>query len=680
MRRWSMPQALDTPAAKPFIEWVRERRESRQTMSSQSLHESRKKTDGEDIRMTQSDGGFGERSGSYNKYEREEIAPPVTDADVRPPTTEPLESTVTIIGARTKENRTSDVPPRSRVASWELPHAVNNQGKVVKAPSRNHREIHQHDQSTKERTDVIDGNYITNADRKRNPGLTGAKRSCIPMHFENAEQKRFAPSPKRTIWDRPSHGNRVASQDRVVVLKGEEEFEQPDLVPTTTEDTEETHSSKATNNGESNRLEVASFLLQYETMISQQEAEEAFTFQYILPLLDRLHSLGNEVKEFGEKACNTSFPNTRDAHHNDLWKRSFTYGHLKWALDFLEAGEQDTLQSESCMGQDKQLMLILRMLTQKHSVSMAEESAEEVSITWAEIVHCYRVCILGMLTLKHLPKPSAVRSRAKNRILAQLSLFEMPTRALLNETTVGNGDAFDGAFQGMQTCNEDRERNKETNFPRKNWVATAAICIAALTVAAGTGMIINPSKTLPWDKAVPLDSWKLQEPVMSPPALPFDSANLTDVAVPTIKSTFAPARGHLASIIPQRIPREFQELREAQIVLAFLSQSPDSAAEDNVTIDDTEQPSPQNRAHNWQSMPQKQQLAVSALFGATVGALGPSKMLVVIRFVSQALSLGNLGVVPASLVVVGAVAVAFNIFRGLKFVLDHFVFRKKRIA
>jgi hypothetical protein len=616
---------VDTRAAKPFIECVRELRESRQMMSSQSLHN----------------------------------VPTATSSS----------------GTRVAE--ANDKHPRSRVASWELPCVVKKEEKVKKDVPSSHRNrvLHEHLNDTTEKMNAKDRNYATDADRKRNLGVGGVKRTGISTLLENPEHKRFAPSPKRAPWDRPSNRNRP-SPDRVALSEDEEEFEQPDLMPTTTEDTEETAISIPATNKESNRQEVLSYLLQYETMIAQQEAEEVSTIQYILPLLDRLLFLGKEGHQFDEKTVDTSYPNTCDVRYNDLWKRSFTYRQLKLALEVLEAGGQDTLQSASCMGKDKQLMLILRVLTQKLAVSSAfEKSAEEVSITWAEIVHCYRVCVLGMLTLKQLPKQSAVRSRAKDRILAQLSLFEIPTTALLCETAEVNGDASDWVLQ-----TENVELNKNTNLVRKNILAIAVVCIAALCVATGAGMIVKPSKTLHGDKSVALASRKVHEYV----AVPFESANLTDIAVRSIKSTFSPARGNSASIIPPRKGhRDFQELAEAQILAdALLRQSSDSASKDTTTIHDVKQPSSTNRVvQNWQWMPQGHQLVASALFGATVGVLGPSQIVVVIRFVAQSLSLGSLGVIPASLVVVGAVAVAVNIVRGLKFVLDHyFVFRKKRMA
>jgi hypothetical protein len=70
-------------------------------------------------------------------------------------------------------------------------------------------------------------------------------------------------------------------------------------------------------------------MLLYETMISQQKDEEVSTIQYILQLLDRRNSLGQEEREYDQSEYNTRYTAVSDACYNDLWMRSFTYGHLK---------------------------------------------------------------------------------------------------------------------------------------------------------------------------------------------------------------------------------------------------------------------------------------------------------------------------------------------------------------
>ena len=198
-------------------------------------------------------------------------------------------------------------------------------------------------------------------------------------------------------------------------------------------------------------------------MVLQQEAEEVATLTYIRPLLDRLQSLGKQQSASGSQLTfDTNKSN--ESLYSDLCQRSITYGEINRALDLLE-GETPEKQF---ITQDKQLMMILKLLTHKHS-----EAADDVPITWAEIIHCYRMCILGMSTLKHMPKDQykAVRLRAKDRILSQLSLFELPSTKLLNEQTKFDSSDLD---MGDNTVAERWPKSKARHVR-----ATAVIAVFA---------------------------------------------------------------------------------------------------------------------------------------------------------------------------------------------------------
>mmetsp|Transcript_18285 Transcript_18285/g.41946 ORF Transcript_18285/g.41946 Transcript_18285/m.41946 type:complete len:342 (+) Transcript_18285:158-1183(+) len=51
------------------------------------------------------------------------------------------------------------------------------------------------------------------------------------------------------------------------------------------------------------------------------------------------------------------------------------------------------------------------------------KEVKQEKISWAEIVQCYRSCVLGMQTLEIIGHHGVIRKRAKERILATLSLY-----------------------------------------------------------------------------------------------------------------------------------------------------------------------------------------------------------------------------------------------------------------
>lgn len=144
------------------------------------------------------------------------------------------------------------------------------------------------------------------------------------------------------------------------------------------------------------------YLLRYETMVRQQEAEQLATLGHLRPLFDSVSE-----KSFRQPAEDI-----------DL-EQDISLRHLSAVLEHLE-----DVDTESYMQTDRQLVMVLETLTQK---------GEEGSITWAEFLQCYKTVISGMQTLQNVSAPK-LRARCKDRTLNMISLFQPPATKLLDES------------------------------------------------------------------------------------------------------------------------------------------------------------------------------------------------------------------------------------------------------
>jgi hypothetical protein len=153
------------------------------------------------------------------------------------------------------------------------------------------------------------------------------------------------------------------------------------------------------------------YLIRYETMVRQQEAEDMAVQAHLLPCIYRLMEL-----------TSSTAPSTQG--NTRLLQQSVSYAQLQQAWQKLPPTDPMTT--------DRQWMMLLRLLTQKGA-------AETESITWAELIQAYKICILGMIALQHLPKGSSERGRARDRSLALLSLFEAPSTHLFANNNEING-------------------------------------------------------------------------------------------------------------------------------------------------------------------------------------------------------------------------------------------------
>jgi hypothetical protein len=167
-----------------------------------------------------------------------------------------------------------------------------------------------------------------------------------------------------------------------------------------------------------------SYLICYERMMMKQEMEQISTVSHVQSLLGLLEDLLLE----GQLSNN-------NGGNNNLLKEVFPED-LKQAHDKIKhSNEYEIIKT------DKQFMMVLGILCEEKDYSSAAEGRTEEKqkrhggnriskrnnelrkISWAEIIQCYRICVVGMQTLEIIGSESTIRKRAKERTLAMLSLY-----------------------------------------------------------------------------------------------------------------------------------------------------------------------------------------------------------------------------------------------------------------
>lgn len=232
------------------------------------------------------------------------------------------------------------------------------------------------------------------------------------------------------------------------------------------------------------------YLLRYETMVRQQEAEQLATVAHLRPLFD----------DFS--------PNGYSRLEEDIdLEQEISLSQLKEVLQQLE--DDDT---ESYMQTDRQLVMTLRTLTQKNG---------EGSITWAEFLQCYKTVISGMQTLQSVSAPD-LRARCKDRTLNMISLFEPPATKLLDESV-------EISFEAKRQKSSDK---------RAMFALLGAIVGAAAAVVSTPYLVPTPQRSTVF--ATPLsrkDSKKSaasltdKSPIFSPSSTPNNAETRSTVSV-----------------------------------------------------------------------------------------------------------------------------------------------------
>lgn len=183
---------------------------------------------------------------------------------------------------------------------------------------------------------------------------------------------------------------------------------QPELVKSVTEDEDESQDDvMMREDQESIDRQAIAYLLRYETMVRQQEAEDMATLAHIRPILEHVQGISK-----------LGFSMPDHSRYPELLEQEVTYSQLRQIVDEIE-------RNPPPFSTDRQLMMVLRTLTRK-----APES-EDQCLTWAEFLQCYKAVVGGMQTLEHLSAQD-LRLRARDRTLSILSLFDPPSTSLLD--------------------------------------------------------------------------------------------------------------------------------------------------------------------------------------------------------------------------------------------------------
>ena len=212
-----------------------------------------------------------------------------------------------------------------------------------------------------------------------------------------------------------------------------ENDKQPRLVASVTEDDEDEagetyaphnhliHQVRSGSSTHKNRQALA-YLLRYETMVRQQEAQDMATLAHLRPCMERIQVLaGMKAIQSSEDHCSSDL----------LLQQQVSLGQLAKAYQIIQNSKK--LDTPEFMTTDRQLMMVLQVLTEN-----LQEQDESVQMSWAEFAQAYKLCVAGMETLQHLPfdGDSTSRNRARNRTLSMLTLFEAGATRLFDGTPV----------------------------------------------------------------------------------------------------------------------------------------------------------------------------------------------------------------------------------------------------
>jgi len=161
-----------------------------------------------------------------------------------------------------------------------------------------------------------------------------------------------------------------------------------------------------------NCFDKESFLIRYEDMMNEQEKEQTSTIshlQFFLELLIDLQLDGQdgfyEHKRFDENKDNCLL--------------------IEFSIEDLKQAQKKLQNSEKydIVKTDKQFLMVLDILCEgnDNSPEIFSSQKKQKQISWAEIVQCYRYCIVGMQTLEMIGSQNTIRKRTKERTLALLS-------------------------------------------------------------------------------------------------------------------------------------------------------------------------------------------------------------------------------------------------------------------
>ena len=126
-----------------------------------------------------------------------------------------------------------------------------------------------------------------------------------------------------------------------------------------------------------------SYLRRYETMMRQQDYENVATLLHLLPMLELLENLsqGHDTVIRNSDYVNDAMCLVKEFHYSDFMN-VLSVIEEENAYDFIKT--------------DRQWMMVLKMLTEN-----VPEGDKWIS--WAEIVQCYKICVISMHMIENIP-------------------------------------------------------------------------------------------------------------------------------------------------------------------------------------------------------------------------------------------------------------------------------------
>ena len=197
---------------------------------------------------------------------------------------------------------------------------------------------------------------------------------------------------------------------------------------------------------------AASFVNRYEHMVQSQAGEDAAVWQHVRPCLERVQAL---IDEHGSTntSTTTAFHHAQSSSQGSHEKNLIHLSDLKTILPHLRSSSSSASSpKKEPWTSDRQLMLVLQVLAEEHN----NNNNTDISLTWAEVVQCYKACIGGMQTLERLPGPSQERDRCRQRTMAMLALFASSSSS---RTLPGIAkDAMESRSVNTETVNSSKAR------------------------------------------------------------------------------------------------------------------------------------------------------------------------------------------------------------------------------
>jgi hypothetical protein len=231
-----------------------------------------------------------------------------------------------------------------------------------------------------------------------------------------------------------------------------------------------------------NHFDKESFLIRYEHMMKEQQKEQISTISHLQFFLELLIDLQLDGKD-------GVYRHQRfDENEGNCLLIEFSIEDLKQAQRKLKNSEKYDIVKT-----DKQFLMVLDILCEDNDNSPKLFSSEkkQKQISWAEIIQCYRYCVVGMQTLEIIGSESSIRKRTKERTLALLSGYRESSFLKYSPSikvsgtydTVGSDKTYDRSVVNSsrvdQGTQQDTKSRRLLNHPLVSFF-TGAMVVAIL--------------------------------------------------------------------------------------------------------------------------------------------------------------------------------------------------------